>query len=74
MKDVKVVFAKMGKVKKVVVGSIVGVVAGASQSFAALDLTGVTVDPASFEAIALLIITAAVGFWAIKKGIALIRG
>ena len=43
-----------------------------SPAFAALDTTGVVVDTDSFEAIALIVLGAGVGFWAIKKAIGLI--
>lgn len=43
-----------------------------SPCFAALDVSTVDVDTASFEAIALIVLTAAVGFWGVKKAIALV--
>lgn len=43
-----------------------------SPCFAAIDLTGVDVDTTSFEAIAVVVLTAAVGFWGVKRAIALV--
>lgn len=43
-----------------------------SPCFAAIDLSNVEVDTTSFEAIAVIVLTAAVGFWGVKKAIALV--
>ena len=43
-----------------------------SHAFAAIDLTGVTVDTADYIAIATFLITALVAFWGIKKGLRLL--
>jgi hypothetical protein len=44
-----------------------------SPAEAALDMTGVTVDTTDYETIATFLITALVGFWGIKKGLALLN-
>lgn len=43
-----------------------------SPAWAALDLTGVSVDTTDYSTIATFLITALVGFWGIKKGLALL--
>lgn len=50
----------------------VAVVSACPDSFAALDLTGVSVDTGDYETIATFLITALVGFWGIKKGLSLL--
>lgn len=63
------------KVKTVCAGIgavIAGTIAAATPSFAALDLSGVTVDTADYISIATFLITALVAFWGIKKGLALL--
>lgn len=65
----------MNIVKKylpVLVAAVVAVVSASPDSFAALDLTGVSVDTADYETIATFLITALVGFWGIKKGLSLL--
>lgn len=58
--------------------AIAGVCAGgvctvmSSPAFAALDLSGVSVDSTDYSTIATFLITALVGFWGIKKGLALL--
>ena len=54
------------------IGIASGAAATSSPAFAALDLTGVTVDTADYVAIATFLITALVAFWGIKKGIGLL--
>jgi len=44
-----------------------------SQAYAALDLSGISVNTADYETIATWVIAALVLFWGIKKGITLIR-
>lgn len=41
-------------------------------AFAALDLSGVTIDTTDYITIATFLITALVAFWGIKKGLALL--
>lgn len=63
------------KVKIVCAGigaAIAGTVVAATPSFAALDLTGVTVDTSDYITIAQFLVTALVGFWGVRKGIALL--
>lgn len=50
----------------------VAVVAGSPDTFAALDLSGVSVDTTDYETIATFLIAALVGFWGIKKGMSLL--
>ncbi len=62
------------KIKTVCAGigaGIAGAVAAVTPSFAALDLTGITIDTTDYVAIATLLITALVAFWGIKKGLGL---
>lgn len=44
----------------------------ASPAHAALDLTGVSVDTADYMTIAGFLVSALVGFWGVRKGLALI--
>ena len=63
------------KVKTVIAGlgaSVAGAAVTATPSFAALDLSGVSVDTADYITIATFLITALVAFWGIKKGLALL--
>jgi hypothetical protein len=60
---------KMKKLSVMVVGSLLGMASSAS---AALDLTGVSIDPTDFETIAVFVIGALVIFWGIRKGISLL--
>ena len=60
------------KVAVVAVGSILAAVAASTPAFAALDLTGVTVNTADYIAIASFMIGALVAFWGIKKGLGLL--
>lgn len=66
--------AKFDEKSTIVAGAVSGLFTTvvASPAFAALDTTGLTVDTASYEAIALIVLGAGVGFWAIKKAIGLI--
>ncbi len=52
--------------------TIVASITGAAPAFAAIDLTGVTVDKTDYIAIATFLITALVAFWGIKKGLGLL--
>ena len=54
------------------IGIASGAVATTSPAFAALDLSGVSVDTADYITIATFLITALVAFWGIKKGLALL--
>lgn len=54
--------------------AVLASMAMAAPSFAALDLTGVSVDTADYITIATFIITALVAFWGIKKGLSLLGG
>jgi S-adenosylmethionine:tRNA-ribosyltransferase-isomerase (queuine synthetase) len=47
-------------------------IVSAGSAHAALDLTGVSVDTADYQTIATFLITALVGFWGIRKGLALL--
>ena len=60
--------------KNAVAASCAGVTGAVmtSPAFAALDLTGVSVDTTDYSTIATFLITALVGFWGIKKGLALL--
>ena len=61
------------KVKGIFVG--IGAGAGAlisAPAYAAIDLTGVSVDTADYVAIATFLVTALVAFWGIRKGLALL--
>lgn len=62
-------FARFGGV---VAGAVAAVTVMTGNAFAALDLTGVSVDTADYETIATFLVTALVGFWGIKKGLALL--
>jgi len=57
--------------KKYIVG-IMAPLAAASSSFAALDLSGVTVDTTDYVTIATFLVGALVAFWGIKKGLGLL--
>jgi hypothetical protein len=54
------------------IGAVSSAVSAATPAFAALDLTGVSVDTADYTTIATFLITALVGFWGIKKGLGLL--
>ena len=58
--------------KKIVVASVAAVTGVAVNASAALDLSTLKPDVSGFEAIALMLITAGVAFWAIRKGMALL--
>ena len=76
----------MKKIKKVVqfctrkvkglgvvgIGAASAAVTTSSPAFAALDLTGITVDQTDYVSIATFLIAALVAFWGIKKGLALL--
>lgn len=53
------------------VAGITGAVVS-SPAFAALDLTGVSVDTADYLTISKFLITALVAFWGVKKGLGLL--
>lgn len=57
----------MKKLFTAVAASGVGLLASASASFAALDLTGVTLDTTDVEAIMLVVIPALAVLWGFRK-------
>ncbi|MEH0020846.1 MAG: hypothetical protein V6Z89_14415 [Desulfobacter sp.] len=61
------------KIKTAKTGIITALgVAATTPAYAAIDLTGVSVDTADYIAIATFLITALVAFWGIRKGLALL--
>ena len=67
-------FKKMREVKHAVHCAVAGMITAlvASPAHAALDLTGVSFDLTNYESIAVLIITAFAGIWAIKRVMGLV--
>jgi len=51
--------------------TIIASITGSAPAFAAIDLTGVSVDKTDYIAIAAFLIAALVAFWGIKKGMGL---
>jgi hypothetical protein len=70
MSYIKNLLSKSRTIAAAAVAATVGTLA-ASPAHAALDLTGISVDTADFMTIAAFLITALVGFWGVKKGMAL---
>jgi hypothetical protein len=54
-----------------IVGSVFGALS-MSPAYAAIDLTGVSVDTSDYLTIATFLITALVAFWGVRKGLALL--
>jgi hypothetical protein len=59
--------------KKAIIGAISGVGIFASQAFAAVDLTGVTLDSATPELLAATVLTGLGVIWGIRKLVKLVN-
>jgi len=57
--------------RKILMGIGSAIMLTAGNAYAALDLSGVTIDTTDYETIALFLIGALVVFWGIRKGMAL---
>jgi hypothetical protein len=65
----------MNKIRKYIVGAVGAVVAAftAAPAFAALDLTSLTLDTTSPEALALMVLVGLASMWGIRKVVKLIN-
>jgi hypothetical protein len=64
---------KIQKFKMLLLSALFMLVASAQSAFAAVDLTGVTLDITGAEAAGLVVITALLAIWALYATIALFR-
>lgn len=56
----------------IALGLFVSIIGGMGSAYAALDLTGVTVDTTDYITIATFLVTALVAFWGVRRGLSLI--